>query len=574
MKKHTKLDAQWFYNIIAQGEGEIVDFKEAMQNRLMFGKSQKGFSDSYTELAKDVIAFANKKGGFILIGIVDKTKEINPNFQLSNQKQIDLIKNIQSRTLPSITIVTHPLRIEGTDILVVEIPFSRQLHCTTKGEYLIRNWDGNKAILPHEMAVVMSEKNLIIYDKKEWNLQYEWEDISLIRELYRKIKKNNSSSPFLKRSKIEFNETLGIIQENNQIFSPTTTGILFIGNNRALKELPYNEIKYIRYRNDGSYTPYEFKGNLIDLADSVFNQLKSEINTQEIQFGLFRFYIEDYPEIVIRELIMNAIIHRDYSRHQIIEIRKHEDYIEFESPGGFPEGITTENCLRKTNARNPNIMDIFREIGYAEKAGSGFDKIFRSLLLKGKSLPEIEENDDSLIIRIRAASIEKGLIQLSQEYKELRKIDMELDKILALNYIIKNKKASLKDLESMPYLEKNSLKRIIRDLRDINFIETTGRTNDLKYIIHKSKLIGIEDEKSYLQSKKIEQQKQIETILRYLEEFTEITNSKARNLLNISESNASSVSRLFSKMTKKDLIYIVREEGHNRRVYALVKRKN
>lgn len=184
MKKHTKLDAQWFYNIIAQGEGEIVDFKEAMQNRLMFGKSQKGFSGTYTELAKDVVAFANKKGGFILIGIVDKTKEINPNFELSNQKQIDLIKNIQSRTLPSITIVTHPLRIEGTDILVVEIPFSRQLHCTTKGEYLIRNWDGNKAILPHEMAVVMSEKNLLIYDKKEWNLQYDWEDISLTRNLY------------------------------------------------------------------------------------------------------------------------------------------------------------------------------------------------------------------------------------------------------------------------------------------------------------------------------------------------------------------------------------------------------
>lgn len=569
MKKHTKLDAQWFYNIIAQGEGQLVDFKEAMQNRMMFGKSQKNFSSSYTELAKDVIAFANRKGGFILIGIIDETKEINANFKLSNQKQIDLIKNIQSRTVPSITIITHPLRIRGTDILVVEIPFSRQLHCTTKGEYLIRNWDGNKAILPHEMAVVMSEKNLLIYDQKDWHLRYDWEDISLTRELYRRIKDNNPKSPFLKQSQQEFNETLGIIQENNQIFSPTTTGLLFIGNNRALKELPYNEIKYIRYKNDGSYTPYEYKGNLIELADKTFTQLKSEINTEEIQFGLFRYYIEDYPEIVIRELIMNAIIHRDYSRHQIIEIRKYEDYIEFESPGVFPEGITVENCLRKTNARNPNIMDIFREIGYAEKAGSGFDKIFRSLLLKGKALPEIEETDSSLIVRVKATSIEKGLIQLSQEYKELKGIDIELNKILVLNYIIKNKKASLRDLENTPYLEKNSLKRILKDLQDIEFIESTGRTSDLKYIVHKSKLIGIEDEKSYLQSKKIAQQKQIESILRYLEEFHEITNAKARDLLNIPDSNAGHISRLFSKMIEKELIYIIREEGHNRRVYSL-----
>ena len=49
----------------------------------------------------------------------------------------------------------------------------------------------------------------------------------------------------------------------------------------------------------------------------------------------------------------------------------------------FTEGVTTENYLCKTNPRNPNIMDILREIGLAEKAGSGFDKIFTDLLKKG-----------------------------------------------------------------------------------------------------------------------------------------------------------------------------------------------
>jgi len=88
---------------------------------------------------------------------------------------------------------------------------------------------------------------------------------------------------------------------------------------------------------------------------------------------------------------------------------------------------------------------------------------------------------------------------------------------------------------------------------------------------HKSKLIGIEDEKSYLQAKKIEQQKQVESLIRYLEEFEEVTNSKARNLLNIPDSNAGSISRLFSKMLAKDLIYIAREDGHNKRVYKLKK---
>jgi predicted HTH transcriptional regulator len=66
-------------------------------------------------------------------------------------------------------------------------------------------------------------------------------------------------------------------------------------------------------------------------------------------FGLFREYVEDYPEIAIRELLINALAHRDYSRQQIIEIRKYPTYLEIESPGLFPEGITSENYLRKSN---------------------------------------------------------------------------------------------------------------------------------------------------------------------------------------------------------------------------------
>ena len=119
----------------------------------------------------------------------------------------------------------------------------------------------------------------------------------------------------------------------------------------------------------------------------------------EFQFGLFREYVEDYSEVVLRELLINAIAHRDYSRQAYIEIRKYDNYIEFESPGGFPDGINKYNYLRKSNPRNPNIMDILREAKLAEKAGSGFDKIFAELLMKGKSLPIPEETGSSIIFR-------------------------------------------------------------------------------------------------------------------------------------------------------------------------------
>ena len=62
---------------------------------------------------------------------------------------------------------------------------------------------------------------------------------------------------------------------------PTTTGLLFIGNQTALRELPYYEVKYIHYFSDGTYKPYEYKGNIVEVAKACFAQLRAEIKQKE-----------------------------------------------------------------------------------------------------------------------------------------------------------------------------------------------------------------------------------------------------------------------------------------------------
>lgn len=334
MEKLTRHSIQWFYNLLETGECDTLDFKEQLEDKVTFGKSFKNFAPKYEELAKDVVAFANKKGGFLFVGIVDDTKEINQEFEYVDTKVFELVRQIQDRTFPSITIRPHKLKIEQTNILVLEIPFSTQLHRTSKGEYLVRSNDGNRAIESYEIATIQAEKGLIVFDQKTYDLPFVstetdrqgnpvpgWQDLGFTRELYFRIQREKPQSPYLKNTSSEFTETLGLVKEENGKYLPTTTGILFIGNQKALKELPYNQIKYIRYYEDGTYTPYEYSGNLIEMADACFAQLKSEIKLKEFHFGLFREYIEDYPEIVLRELLINAIAHRDYSRQQIIEIR-------------------------------------------------------------------------------------------------------------------------------------------------------------------------------------------------------------------------------------------------------------
>lgn len=573
MKKRTKLSVQWFYSLLERGECDILDFKEQLNDKTAFGRSLKNFSPKYDETAKDVVAFANNKGGFLFIGIVDGTKEINKDFVYNKEKVYDLIRQIQDRTEPTITLIPHKINVEGKDLLVLEVPFSTQLHRTSRGEFLIRSNDGNRAIEPYEMATIMSEKGLIVYDQKSWRISGEWLDKKRLSNLRDMIAAKNAESPYLNKSLDDFLDSLGMTREEGDETLPTTTGLLFVGNQTALRELPFYEVRYIHYFEDGTYKPYEFKGNIIEVAKACFNQLKAEIKQKEYIFGLFREYVEDYSEIVIRELLINALAHRSLSRQQIVEIRKYDDdgYLEIESPGRFPEGVTVNNYLRKTNPRNPYVMDILREIGLAEKAGSGFDKIFTDLLKKGKSLPEPEETETSVIFRIKSNIVSEKLIELSLLYENQVGKPMKLNELLILSEVVNRKRIKVSDLANMPNMGAYRVESVIERLCGLEFLEPSGKTSGLSYILHISKRKDIDDKIDYVKSKKQEKARQKEAILRYLDSIPTINNTEARQLLSLPEKDRSKVSRLFAELISENEIVQTKESTVNNVKYKRLK---
>ena len=573
MKKYTKISVQWFYSLLERGECDIVDFKEQLEDKKVFGKSLKNFAPKYDEMARDVVAFSNLKGGFLFVGIVDETKEVNETFLYDDKKIFELIKQIQDRTTPTITLIPHRIRVNGTDLLVLEIPFSTQMHRTSKGEYLIRCNDGNRPIEPHEIATIQAEKGLIVYDQKSWNISGEWMDGNRLQTLRSLIATKNNESPYLDKTDADLLDSLGMVKDEDGRIKPTTTGILFVGNNKALRKLPFYEVKYIHYYADGTYKPYEYKGNIIEVAKDCFSQLKAEIRQKEYIFGLFREYVEDYSEIVIRELLINALAHRDISRQQIIEIRKYEDggYLEFESPGRFPEGVTVDNYLRKTNPRNPNVMDILREIGLAEKAGSGFDKIFTDLLKKGKQLPEPEETDTSVIFRIKAEVSNEKLIELSLLYENQTGKSLKLDQLFVLSEIVSRGKVKLSELMVSPNISQYRLHSILDNLQDSEFIESTGKTSGLSYILHITKRKSTEDKIDYVKAKKQNKARQKEAILRYLDSIDTINNREARVLLKLQEKDMSAVSRLFAELVAANEIVQTEDSVPNNVKYMRLK---
>ena len=117
-----------------------------------------------------------------------------------------------------------------------------------------------------------------------------------------------------------------------------------------------------------------------------------------------------------------------------------------------------------------------------------------------------------------------------------------------LNEIINSKKISFTELEEAPFISKGQLRKVLEDLQELEFIETTGRTSGLKYILHKTKSSSTQEKIKYSQLKKQEKARQKEAILRYLDEIGTINNSEARQLLKLPDNDVSYISKLFKEM--------------------------
>ena len=217
-------------------------------------------------------------------------------------------------------------------------------------------------------------------------------------------------------------------------------------------------------------------------------------------------------------------------------------------------------------------MDIFREIGLAEKAGSGFDKKFTDLLKKGKSLPEPEETETSVIFRIKADVVSEKLIELSLQYESQVGKPMKLDELLILSEIINHKQVKVADLALSPNISPYRLQAILDKLHDLEFIEPTGKTSGLAYILHISKRANMGDKIEYVNTKKQEKARQKEAILRYLDSIDTINNTEARMLLKLQEKDRSRVSRLFSELVEEGEILQTEDSISNNVRYRRIRK--
>ncbi len=352
------MEALELLEIIASGETTKVQLKSDVNNVI--------------SIAQEMVAFTNTKGGLILIGVDDKTGNI---LELTFQ-DIQRINNLlataaHDHVKSPIIISTETVTVNEKRVIVVTVPEGTDKPHTDKdGVVWVKNGsDKRKVISKEELSRLLqssgnlyAEERLIQHSSLD---DFDWEKFKkFYEEKYKEPADKEEISKYLSNLRIG---------ENNKL---NVAGALLFGKNLQ-KLTPAFFINAIWFwGNDIAETEYRSSENIIGTLDILYHRGFDFVlsKLQKVQSGQSFNSLgkSEIPEIVITELLVNALIHRDYFINDSIKLFVFENRIEIISPGKLPNSLTEEQIKKGVRrSRNNIIASLAPDLLEYRGAGSG-----------------------------------------------------------------------------------------------------------------------------------------------------------------------------------------------------------
>ncbi|MFD9700415.1 ATP-binding protein [Lentzea sp. NPDC059081] len=187
---------------------------------------------------------------------------------------------------------------------------------------------------------------------------------------------------------------------------PTVLGLLAIGLNPSA-QIPGAYVQFVRYKGVDLDAPVaddqEIRGNVIDTAARLSAVLRGHLHTALVSMGDFREEERpDYPLEALREICMNAVMHRNYeSSYAPVRIAWFDDRIEVTNPGGPFGQVNADNFERVNDYRNPSLAGAMKSMGYVNRFGRGIGRVRASLERNGNPPAEYVVDDASWLVVVR-----------------------------------------------------------------------------------------------------------------------------------------------------------------------------
>ena len=413
------------------------------------------------DIKKEIIAFANSAGGTLYVGVADDGNIVgveNPDMviqQISNMVR-DSIK-------PDITMFIRytAKNVEGKQIVAVEIQRG-----TGRPYYLAK-----KGLRPEGVYVRQGTSSVPATSTaiRRMIKDTDGDSFEAMRSLEQNLTFQAAEKEFALRDLafgVSQMKTLGILNTDgiytnlglllSEQCAHTVKAAVFEGTNQSI----------FRDRQ-------EFTGSLLQQMNEVYEYIDRRNQVHSTFDKLRRIDTRDYPEVAIREALLNSLVHRDYSFSASTLISVYDDRIEFTSIGGLPAGVSLDDIMLGLSVcRNPKLANVFYRLELIEAYGTGMKKIMGAYENSNKK-PVIETTDNAFKIILPNLNEDVGSLPVADAGSEAER--------QVLEFIQKNGSISRKETETAVNLKQTAAGRLLSKMIQKKLIVQIGQGKNTKY---------------------------------------------------------------------------------------------
>ncbi|MCF0116212.1 MAG: Rrf2 family transcriptional regulator, partial [Erysipelotrichaceae bacterium] len=433
------------------------------------------------------------------------------------------------------------------EVLKISVPKSYGgIVATVSGKVLYRRLkaDGtpeNVPMYPSQYATRLSDLRLLDYSALPIaEATIDDFDILEVQRLKNMVESYKGDKSLLELTDEDLYKALGLVREQNSKLIPTVTGLLLIGKVGSIKRfIPTMKTSFQVLEGTEVRVNDDLEGSVLASIDRINTYLTVWNPENEIEMGMFRVPDPDFDRRAIREAVINAFSHRDYTKMGRVRIAINDEGLTVANPGGFIEGVSIDNLLTaEPHGRNPQLTDALKRIGLAEKTGRGIDRIYEGSLLYGKPLPDYSlSNSVTVTLFIARGNTDvQFATMIANEQMRLGR-PLSINSLLVLN-VLREKSATVKQLAEVTKLSTTMVNRILDTLSGCGIVESKEKGRGISYSLSEKLYNGSKGKKSYVEKVEISDEELLTEILKMAKRSDYIARMDVIHFLNVKEDKA------------------------------------
>jgi ATP-dependent DNA helicase RecG len=427
-------------------------------------------------IAGAVVCLANAEGGTIVVGVTDRTPGDRAFIGVSSNLTVDVVRHgIFDRTRPALSVPVRDLDENGRRLIVVTVPKGATFYSDVTGTATRRIGNQCAPFPPEEQRQAAASRGQV-----DWSASglHEGADVLSPDEIsrLRRLLVLAGREDLARADDSKLLRDLRLVTVDGEV---TRAGILLLGRDSELARLiPTHGYAYQYRSSPGSESLVRVRGNRPILAavelllEAV--SVRSQVHSINLAGGV-QLQIADYPPEAIRELVVNALVHRDYELDGAVDIEQSPESATVTSPGGLVYGVTPENILtHPSTPRHRLLLETVTTLQVAERSGQGIDRAYRELLRAGKAPPTIVDDGIQVRVLVPGGTGNDSFARFVADLDDALSRDVEV--LLALSYLRERRNLDAPTLARLAQRSPTEAQGVLDRLAHSALVEPSRRT--------------------------------------------------------------------------------------------------